>query len=175
MNVECSLDAILDSEMTILKTLDYNVNIVTPFYVVELLLEILARRIDHFNAKQLHLICRSILFTFYHSRRAIYDQLFEKVKHQAIDMNVRLVFLDVLFCLKTKTLIKKHSSSIYELEKNSIYLAASTIAGSVVILEQSNESLYHRVREELELMTNLNQNCIQEFAFILIEQALDDN
>ena len=87
MGFKYKLESILASELRVLKTLDYIANIPTPFSYVELLLEVLSRKIPEFEAKHLYYICVSMFYKYYNKREKIYAMLYETVTGRTKDLS----------------------------------------------------------------------------------------
>lgn len=71
------LDAILDSEIKVLKALNFKLHIETPYQYMELLLEVLANNQSDIDASLLHSAGVKILECFYYAREEIVPKLYE--------------------------------------------------------------------------------------------------
>ena len=74
-------ERIKDSEIQVLKSLDYQLNFLTPFNCIESLLEILGVCIIELKQliKFLFVISNKLIECFYYYRDEVYDYLFEAI------------------------------------------------------------------------------------------------
>ena len=68
MGETSDLASILDSEMKVLKSLDYLINIPTPYQYLELILELLGMNKKDVDTTELHGVAVKVLEVFYYSR-----------------------------------------------------------------------------------------------------------
>lgn len=80
-----SFESILNSELRVLKYLDYKLNIITPYNILETLLEILGHNLKNSEPKVLYIIAIRLLESFYFSKEIIYQTLFESYSHKSKD------------------------------------------------------------------------------------------
>jgi len=78
----------MNSELRILKYLDFKLNITTPYQFVEILLEILGHNTE-LESKIFYLISVKILECFYCMRDEIYNRLYESITGRTKDKNDR--------------------------------------------------------------------------------------
>jgi hypothetical protein len=71
-----ALDEILDSEIRVLKALDFKLHIETPYQYMELLLEVLAKNRTDIDVSLLHSAGVKILECFYYAREEIVPKLY---------------------------------------------------------------------------------------------------
>lgn len=71
------LDAVLNSELRVMKYLNYNLNTPTPHEFIEVLLEILGNNEPQLQVKPVYWVSVQILECFYLNRTKIYDRLYE--------------------------------------------------------------------------------------------------
>ena len=72
-----SIDNINASQMRVLKSLDYKINLLTPYNIIELLLEILDKNEQFSETKILYVLSIKILELFYFEREEVYKCLFK--------------------------------------------------------------------------------------------------
>ncbi|RMZ93842.1 Cyclin N-terminal domain-containing 1 [Brachionus plicatilis] len=84
-----SFESILNSELRVLKYLDFRLNILTPYNVVETLLEILGHNLKNSQPKALYIISIRLLESFYFCKEQIYKRLYESFSGKAKDHTER--------------------------------------------------------------------------------------
>lgn len=74
-----SFESILNSELRVLKYLDYRLNIITPYNVIETLLEILGHNLKNSEPKILYIVTIRLLERFYYAKEKIYEKLYQSI------------------------------------------------------------------------------------------------
>ncbi|XP_033104778.1 cyclin N-terminal domain-containing protein 1-like [Anneissia japonica] len=146
-----SLDSILQSELCVLKTLQYELNTVSPFTYVEIILEVIAHNDDTIAVKPLHDISLKIMDLAYLRRQCIYEQLFVTVTGQA--------------CIYKQDRIK-----FAPVENDLMLFAVAIIAASSYVADQSTSD---KVINHLEKITGISTEDILMFADILLRNYVD--
>lgn len=82
-----SFESILNSELRVLKYLDYRLNIITPYNVVETLLEILGHNLKNSEPKALYIVAIRLLESFYFAKEKIYEKLYESITGKDYNQN----------------------------------------------------------------------------------------
>ena len=83
-----SLESIMNSELRVLKYLDYKINLSTPFTFMEILLEILDKNNPELESKIFYLIGCKVLECFYCLRDEIYSRLYESITGRTRDPTI---------------------------------------------------------------------------------------
>lgn len=89
MGYKYSLESILNSELRVLKYLDYKLNITTPYTVIETMLEILGHNIENVQPEALFIVANRLLECFYYTREEIFDRLHESFTGRSKDKSDR--------------------------------------------------------------------------------------
>lgn len=76
----------MNSEIRVMKYLDYKLNLDTPFSLMEVLLEILSNNLIQFNPQIIHAIGVKILECYYCQREEIYNRLYETMTGRSRDL-----------------------------------------------------------------------------------------
>ena len=71
------IDMISNSERRVLKYLNFQLNLPTPYMFIETLLEVLGHNETEIETNTLYKIACKVLEGFYYSRKYIYDRLYE--------------------------------------------------------------------------------------------------
>ncbi|XP_074655761.1 cyclin N-terminal domain-containing protein 1-like [Tubulanus polymorphus] len=148
-----SNDSILQSELRVLKTLDYNVSVLTPIVYVETLLEILGYNLKNCRVKIYYGVCIKLIDLFSIKRQTVYDTLYSITSRKS-------------FCSQLQ---RKRFMSV---ECDSMLLAAATVAASVYIVDQDKAD---QITDELGKTTRLVTDDILDFAAILVQLVIGDD
>ena len=142
-------NSIIQSEIRVLKTLNYKVHPPIPLTYVEALLEVLGHNSPCIKVKHLHGICLGVLELYYIQR----DSIYAKLKHIAgITCNQK----------SRATLIEKDNM-----------LTGSAIIGAAGFILNRPTSDY--VIEQLSRITEIVSEDISDFSAVLIEQMLSQD
>lgn len=150
MGYNYNLDSILNSELRVLKYLDYKLSIPTPYQFMEILLEILGHNLPMLEPKAFFIIGVKILECFYCSRDQVYDRLYESFTGRTRDIGDRESFLCV--------------------ENDLLYLSSSLIVASAHIYDPKDKKIYDTV---FFSFLNSSKNCKGLFFFHFILKVLD--
>lgn len=133
-----SFESILNSELRVLKYLDFRLNILTPYNVVETLLEILGHNLKNSQPKALYIISIRLLESFYFCKEQIYKRLYESFSGKAKDHTERqfkpqtFTTIVVIFYFSRKQL--------FVLENDYLYLASALISASAHVLNHKDSN-----------------------------------
>ncbi|NWX14057.1 CNTD1 protein, partial [Aegotheles bennettii] len=141
---------LLDSELAVLKTLHFQVNVSTPLAYVELLLEVLGHNGCLVPAKPLHQVCVQLLDFAYLTRDAIYDTLLQV----AID---------------NSTPSKLQLAKFLAVKEDFMLLAVGIISASVFILSPEH---WKQVLEHLHCITGITSQSISELSYAVLKQVI---
>ncbi|MGH0166431.1 UNVERIFIED_CONTAM: hypothetical protein FKN15_050791 [Acipenser sinensis] len=143
-------ETLLESELKILKTLNFYINIPNPLTYVETLLEVLGYNDSDVPIKYLHKISQLVLQFVYLQRNPIYHNLLVATIENSVPSEVqRVKFLSV--------------------KEDSMLLAVSVIAVSAFIL---NYTTWDQVLEELRCITGINGESISDFSHIILKEIM---
>lgn len=139
---------ILNSEIRILKTLDYKVNVDTAFTFIELALAILEYKISTFNVSKLQDPCIKILDVIHLKKRRIYSQLF--------------------FRVTGKYQMTKQDRSDFVAVENDLVLLGSAVVDCAAFLEYQLH--FKEVTEQLSAIAMIRCEDIMDFASVIMEE-----
>jgi len=142
-------NSIIQSEVRVLKTLDYQVHPPIPLTYVEALLEVLGHNSPCIRVKHLHGICLSVLELYYIQRDSIYTKL-KKIAGISSNQKVRAV------CV----------------EKDNMLTGSAIIGAAAFILNKSTSDF---VIDQLSRITEIVSEDISDFSAVLIEQVLSED
>lgn len=145
--------SIVQSEVRVLKTLEYKVHQPTPLEYIEVLLGSLVHNSKTVPAKQLHALSLKILDLFYLRRRQIHT----KLEHLSSS------------CEEKKT---PPDITMAAVETDKMMLAAAIITAAAFILGQSQTKL---ISNKLSQITCIVSEDIITFASILLEEVFNDH
>ncbi|XP_064641984.1 cyclin N-terminal domain-containing protein 1-like [Lineus longissimus] len=146
-------DSILQSELRILKTLEYRVAIRTPIVYLETILEIMGGIAgSDCEVKIIHGISLKVLDMFYLRRQKMYSQLYQMATGSSVMSGQdRLNFVAV--------------------ENDFMLLAVAVIAASSYIIDQQDSD---KVIKQLVKITKIPQDDILDFAAILVQDIISE-
>lgn len=148
--------SVVQSEIRVLKTLEYRVHQPTPLEYIEVLLGSLVHNNKTVPAKHLHTLALRILNVFYLRRKQICIKLEQLLATQDGDAS-----------------ISSPSATMAAVETDKMLLAAGIIAAAGFILGQSQES--QNLSNSLSHITCIVSEDITTFSSILLEEIfLDD-
>ncbi|XP_060795441.1 cyclin N-terminal domain-containing protein 1 [Neoarius graeffei] len=146
VGIECSKEKILASELLILKTLDFRVNVPNPLSYAETLLEVLGHNDPSTPVVHLHELCRYVLQFVYLQKESIYSSLLRTVTgclNPSPDQQTRFLFVT----------------------EDCMLLGVGVIAVAAFIYRTS---AWEKVVEELTLITGISSKSIMEFAHVTL-------
>ncbi|XP_030077149.1 LOW QUALITY PROTEIN: cyclin N-terminal domain-containing protein 1 [Microcaecilia unicolor] len=145
-----SKEELVESELTILKALQFQMNVATPCPYVEMLLEVLGHNGCELPMKHLHDICLKILDLVYLLRNSIYETLLRTaVENSSPSEFQRVMFLSV--------------------KEDLMLLAAGIIAASAFIL---NHECWSQVLEHLNCITGITVESILELSTAILNHSI---
>ncbi|XP_069490273.1 cyclin N-terminal domain-containing protein 1 [Ambystoma mexicanum] len=143
-------EELLQSELTVLKALQFQMNVCSPFSFVEMLLEVLGHNGCLLPMKNLHAICLKILDLVYLLRNSIYETLLRRaVDGSSPNTQQRDTFLYV--------------------KEDVMLLAVGIIAASAFIL---NYECWTQVLEQLSSITGIAVESIGEFSTVILNHSI---
>ncbi|XP_030630927.1 cyclin N-terminal domain-containing protein 1 [Chanos chanos] len=142
----CSKEKLMESELLILKTLDFNLNLPNPLSYVETLLEILGYNDPSVPVAHLHHLCRYTLQFIYLQRGPIYQSL----------------LVVVTGCSSPPP---EHRVKFVSVTEDCMLLGVAVIAVSAFI---HNISTWEQVVAELNLITGISIRSIMDFAHVVL-------
>ncbi|KFQ94568.1 Cyclin N-terminal domain-containing protein 1, partial [Nipponia nippon] len=138
---------LLESELAVLKTLRFQINVSTPLAYVELLLEVLGHNGCLLPAKPLHQMCMQLLDFSYLTRDTIYDTLLK-------------------IAIENSTPSKLQVAKFLTVKEDFMLLAVGIISTSVFIL---NPGQWKQVVEHLNCITGITSQSILEFSYAALK------
>nr|XP_006006026.2 PREDICTED: cyclin N-terminal domain-containing protein 1 [Latimeria chalumnae] len=145
-----SKEDILESELIVLKTLGFQVNIRSPFTHVETLLEVLGYNDSSVPVKFLYNICLKVLDLVYLQRDPIYECLLKTA-------------------IGNSTPNELQRSNFLSVKEDFMLLAVGIIATSAFVL---NCTSWSQVIEHLSCITGITMESIMEFSHVILKHAL---
>ncbi|NXP56043.1 CNTD1 protein, partial [Heliornis fulica] len=141
---------LLESELAVLNTLHFQINMSTPLTYVELLLEVLGHNGCLLPTKPLHQMCIQLLDFSYLTRDAIYDTLLK-------------------IAIENSTPSKLQVAKFLTVKEDSMLLAVGIISTSVFIL---NPGHWKQVVEHLNCITAITSQSISEFSYAVLKHIM---
>ena len=136
--------SIVQSEVRVLKTLEFKVHSSTPVEFLEAILETLGHNEPHTLVKQIHWVALKVLDVFFLARKQIFEKL-ERVFGRGV--NMAAVEVDLML------------------------LACAVIAAAAFVLDQSNSDT---VIQHISGITCIMAQDILNFASVLLEEIMSD-
>uniref|UniRef100_A0A8B9C798 Cyclin N-terminal domain containing 1 n=1 Tax=Anser brachyrhynchus TaxID=132585 RepID=A0A8B9C798_9AVES len=141
---------LLESELAVLETLQFQINVSTPLAYIELLLEVLGHNGCLLPAKPLHQMCVQLLDFLYLKREAIYDTLLKTAIENSTPSELQIAkFLAV--------------------KEDFMLLAVGIISTSVFVL---NPEHWKQVVEHLNCVTGITSQSISEFSHAVLKHVI---
>ncbi|KAM6238828.1 cyclin N-terminal domain-containing protein 1 [Porphyrio hochstetteri] len=138
---------LLESELAVLKTLQFQINVSTPLAYVELLLEVLGHNGCLLPAKPLHQMCTQLLDFSYLTRDTIYDTLLK-------------------IAIENSTPSRLQVAKFLTVKEDFMLLAVGIISTSVFVL---NPGHWKEVVEHLNSITGITSQSILEFSYAVLK------
>ncbi|XP_062859665.1 cyclin N-terminal domain-containing protein 1 [Trichomycterus rosablanca] len=146
LGCSCHKDKLLESELIILKTLGFKVNVLNPLSYVETFLEVLGHNDPAIPVAQLHHLCKYVLQFIYLQKKTIYRSLLTTVTGcLSPSPNQRVKFVSV--------------------SEDCMLLGVGVIAVAAFIYQTST---WEKVVEELTLITGISTKSIMDFALVTV-------
>ncbi|XP_054252821.1 cyclin N-terminal domain-containing protein 1 [Indicator indicator] len=141
---------LLESELAILKTLHFQINVSTPLAYVELLLEVLGHNGCLLPVKPLHQMCVQLLDFSYLTRECIYNTLLE-------------------IAIENSTPSQLQVAKFLAVKEDSMLLAVGIISTSMFILEPRH---WAQVVKHLSSVTGITSQSISEFSYAVLKHIV---
>ncbi|KFP82229.1 Cyclin N-terminal domain-containing protein 1, partial [Acanthisitta chloris] len=141
---------LLESELAVLNTLNFHINISTPLAYVELLLEVLGHNGCLLPAKPLHQVCVQLMDFCYLTRDTIYDTLLK-------------------IAIENFTPSKLQVAKFLTVKEDFMLLAVGIISTGVFILSPGH---WEQVVEHLNCITGITTQSILEFSYAVLRHIL---
>ncbi|XP_032567014.1 cyclin N-terminal domain-containing protein 1 isoform X1 [Chiroxiphia lanceolata] len=141
---------LLESELAVLNTLHFHINVSTPLAYVELLLEVLGHNGCLLPAKPLHHMCVQLLDFCYLSRETIYDTLLK-------------------IAIENSTPSKLQVAKFLTVKEDFMLLAVGIISTGMFILSPGH---WEQVVEHLNCITGITPQSIKEFSYAVLRRIL---
>ncbi|NWV40403.1 CNTD1 protein, partial [Grantiella picta] len=138
---------LLESELAVLNTLHFHINVSTPLAYVELLLEVLGYNGCLLPAKPLHEVCVQLLDFCYLTRETIYDTLLK-------------------IAIENSTPSKLQIAKFSTVKEDFMLLAVGIINTGMFMLNSGN---WEQVLEHLNCITGITQQSILEFSYAVLK------
>ncbi|NXR32496.1 CNTD1 protein, partial [Zosterops hypoxanthus] len=141
---------LLESELAVLNTLHFHINVSSPLAYVELLLEVLGYNGCLLPAKPLHQICVQLLDFCYLTRESIYDILLK-------------------IAIENSTPSKLQIAKFLTVKEDFMLLAVGVISAGVFILSPRH---WEQVVEHLNCITGITPQSILEFSYAVVKRIV---
>ncbi|NXE02228.1 CNTD1 protein, partial [Chaetorhynchus papuensis] len=141
---------LLESELAVLNTLHFHINVSTPLAYVELLLEVLGYNGCLLPAKPLHQLCVQLLDFCYLTRETIYDTLLK-------------------IAIENSTPSKLQIAKFLTVKEDFMLLAVGVISTGVFILSPDH---WEQVVEHLNCITGITPQSILEFSYAVVRRIV---
>ncbi|XP_059812713.1 cyclin N-terminal domain-containing protein 1 [Hypanus sabinus] len=138
---------LLDSELLVLKTLNFQVNVPSPFTHTELLVVVMGYNNPSVPVKHLHSISLKVLTYVYIRRNTIYESLLKTT-------------------LQNSTPTELQRAKFLSVKEDCMLLAAGVIGASAFIL---NYSPWYKVVQQLASISGVTEESIFEFSQIILQ------
>ncbi|NXL82935.1 CNTD1 protein, partial [Alectura lathami] len=149
LNYSYTKQELLESELAVLETLQFQVNVSTPLTYIELLLEVLGHNGCSLPAKPSYQMCVQLLDYFYLKRDTIYDTLLKTA-------------------IENSTPNKLQVAKFLIVKEDFMLLALGIISSSAFIL---NPGHWKQVVEHLNCVTGITSRSILEFSYAVLEHV----
>uniref|UniRef100_A0A673GDH6 Vacuolar protein-sorting-associated protein 25 n=1 Tax=Sinocyclocheilus rhinocerous TaxID=307959 RepID=A0A673GDH6_9TELE len=142
----CSKEQLLDSEILVLKTLNFNLNVPNPLTYVETLLEVLGHNDASVPVAQLHHLCVRVLQFIYLQRETIYNSLLKSATGCSSPSH-------------------EQRAKFVSVTEDFMLLGVGVIAVAAFI---HHISTWEKVVEELTGITGISGQSIMDFAYVTL-------
>ncbi|XP_044155434.1 cyclin N-terminal domain-containing protein 1 [Bufo gargarizans] len=142
----------LRSELTVLKTLNFRMNIHSPFAYVEMLLEVLEHNGCSLPLKDVHNMCVMVMDLVYLLRTPMYEALLKA----SVDVS-------------TPTSLQR--SKFLSVKEDQMFLGTGVISASTFIVSQD---AWNQVLEHLSNITGISVNSVFELCSAILKHCVGD-
>ncbi|XP_008066422.1 cyclin N-terminal domain-containing protein 1 [Carlito syrichta] len=146
-------EELLESELDVLKSLDFQINLPTPLAYVEMLLEVLGYNGCLVPATQLHATCLTLLDLVYLLHEPIYENLLRA-------------------SIKNSTPSQLQGEKFISVKEDFMLLAVGIIAASAFI---QNHECWSQVVGHLQSITGIALASIAEFSYVILTHSVGAN
>ncbi|KAM4031355.1 cyclin N-terminal domain-containing protein 1 [Anomaloglossus baeobatrachus] len=143
---------LLRSELTVLKTLNFRINIHSPFTYVEMLLEVLGHNGCSLQLKDMHEMCVLVLDLVYLLRTPMYDAVLKA----SVD-------------LSTPTSIQR--SKFLSVKEDQMLLGTGVISASTFMIDPDS---WNQVLEDLSNITGISVNSVFDMCSAILKHCVGD-
>ncbi|XP_063816124.1 cyclin N-terminal domain-containing protein 1 isoform X2 [Pseudophryne corroboree] len=144
----CNKEELLQSELTVLKTLHFHINIHSPFTYVETLLEVLGQNGCSVSLKDIRDMCVMVLDLVYLLRNPIYDTVLKA----SVDLST-----------------PNSSQRFLTIKEDQMLLATGVISASSFIISQD---YWNQVLEHLSNITGITVNSVFEVCSAILKHCI---
>uniref|UniRef100_A0A8C9PS27 Cyclin N-terminal domain containing 1 n=2 Tax=Marmotini TaxID=337730 RepID=A0A8C9PS27_SPEDA len=146
-------EELLESELDVLKSLNFQINLPTPLAYVEMLLEVLGYNGCLVPATQLHATCLTLLDLVYLLHEPIYESLLRA-------------------SIENSTPSQLQGEKFISVKEDFMLLAVGIIAASAFI---QNHECWSQVVEHLQSITGIASESIAEFSYAILTHSVGAN
>ncbi|XP_076320099.1 cyclin N-terminal domain-containing protein 1-like isoform X2 [Tachypleus tridentatus] len=146
------LDSILNSELRVLKTLNYKVNVCTPFYYLETLVEVLCYNNPSISARPLFTISVKLLQFTYINREKIYQHLSHNL------------------AMRKQIMLQQNKGGCHSIKSDYLLLSLAIIAASGHFTMPGMEQ---KITQQLHEITNSPVEDITDFSNTILSVVLE--
>ncbi|XP_077989822.1 cyclin N-terminal domain-containing protein 1-like [Glandiceps talaboti] len=148
-----TMDSIMLSELSILKTLDYQVPSTSPLTYVEALLEILGHNDNTTNVKVLHAACIDVLDVTFLRRHVVYNKL-------------------CAIATGSMSVSEEDRARFTAVEQDNMFLAVAIIGAATHAVDMS---VYERLVGHLSKITRIPPDDIVDFSQVLVQEFVQQD
>nr|XP_042138773.1 cyclin N-terminal domain-containing protein 1 isoform X2 [Peromyscus maniculatus bairdii] len=149
----CTKEELLESELDVLKSLNFQINLPTPLAYVEMLLEVLGYNGCLVPATQLHATCLTLLDLVYLLHEPIYGSLLRA-------------------SIENSTPSQLQGEKFISVKEDFMLLAVGIIAASAFI---QNHECWSQVVGHLQSITGIASESIAEFSYAILTHSVGTN
>ncbi|EGW08061.1 cyclin N-terminal domain-containing protein 1 [Cricetulus griseus] len=149
----CTKEELLESELDVLKSLNFQINLPTPLAYVEMLLEVLGYNGCLVPATQLHATCLTLLDLVYLLHEPIYESLLRA-------------------SIENSTPSQLQGEKFISVKEDFMLLAVGIIAASAFI---QNHDCWSQVVGHLQSITGIASESIAEFSYAILTHSVGTN
>ncbi|XP_055958358.1 cyclin N-terminal domain-containing protein 1 isoform X2 [Patella vulgata] len=151
LGLKYSSTSILQSELRVLKTLDFNVMETTPLVYMETILEILGYNDPSMSVKSYHAVALKVLDVVYLKNTQVYQELF-------------------LVIAKQTTPSISNRAAFIQVKCDKMFLAISVLTAAVYIVDQP---MTDKVIDHLNKITKRPCDDILDFATVIVQSVIE--
>ncbi|CAN9508764.1 unnamed protein product [Ophioblennius macclurei] len=145
-----SKQALLESELTVLRGLEFRLNVPNPLTYIEILLEVLGHNDPSIHVERLHHLCHHVLRFVTLERATVYDTLLRVTVQSASPSS-------------------EQSEKFLKVTEDCMLLGVAVITAAAFI---SRVRKWEKVIGELSHMTGISQRSIRDFAHVIVQHIV---